>query len=172
MSIKSLFAKLLIGIVPFLSGCSNLPIEVPIDLSKEGDTVEFEAVITKADNYDFMLRFYTPQWENTTAYKEERHALDFFVGGRNHREGQIVPIHIMIYKINKDDKELISDKTYDTKGDSGLALRDTGNFIFRRFAFRDFERGKYLIRVENINGFEFMKNKRSAVSLLKYRRKY
>jgi hypothetical protein len=166
MSIKSLFAKLLIGIVPFLSGCSNLPIEVPIDLSKEGDTVEFEAVITKADNYQFMLRLYKPQWENTTAYKEERRALGFFVGDGN-KDGQIVPIRVMIYKINKEDKELLSDKTYDTKGDDGL----TGDFLFRRIISYDFNKGKYFIRVENIKGFEFMKNKRSTINLLKHRRK-
>jgi hypothetical protein len=172
MSIKSLFAKLLIGIVPFLSGCSNLPIEVPIDLSKDGDTVEFEAVITKADNYDFMLHFYTPKRENNpTTYKEEYNALYDFVGHGYNIGSQIIPIRVMIYKITKNDKELISDKTYDTKNQDGLAFKDTGDFLFRWITFRDFEKGKYFIRVENIKGFEFMKNKHSAVSLLKYKQK-
>jgi hypothetical protein len=171
MSIKSLFVKLLIGIVPFLSGCSNLPIEVPIDLSKEGDTVEFEAVITKADNYDFMLHFYMPQWENTTAYKEAFRALYDFVGHGDDISSQIVPIRVMIYKINKEDKELLRDEVYDTRGALGGTLGETNNYRFRRVTFCDLERGKYFIKVENIKGFEFMKNKRSTISLLKYKQK-
>jgi hypothetical protein len=190
MNIKSLFAKLLVGIIPFISGCaSNLPIEVPIDLSKEGDTVEFEAVITKADYYQFMLHFYTPQRRNDPAYKEEYNvlydALSSFVGKGSYKThiddtgkkvyiydtGQIIPIRVMIYKINRESKELISDKIYDTRGNNGLAFRDTGDFIFRRITSYDFEKGRYFIKVENMKGFEFMNNKRSTMNLLKYRQK-
>lgn len=189
MNIKSLFAKLLIGIVPFITGCSNLPVKVPIDLSKEGDSVEFEAVITKADRYQFMLYFYLPkwgkdpEWKKTPEYQEYKKELDAlydFVGDSHYNiaqrkhvyTGQIIPIHVTIYKINKDDKELISDEIYNTQGYDGLALRDTGDYRFRWFASYNFKRGRYLIRAENIKGFEFMKNRRSEISLLKYRRKY
>jgi hypothetical protein len=110
MNIKSLFAKLLIGIVPFITGCSNLPVKVPIDLSKEGDSVEFEAVITKTDDYEFMLYFYLPKfpkWENDPAWKKtpeyqeydkEFDALRDFVGRytRDKYTGQIIPILVTI----------------------------------------------------------------------------
>jgi hypothetical protein len=189
MNIKSLFVKLLIGIVPFITGCSNLPVKVPIDLSKEGDTVEFEAIITKADHYQFMLYFYfsqrekdpewksNPEWKKTPAYQEykkEFDALYDFVGTyeRGKYTGQTIPIRLMIYKINKKDRELISDEIYDRKIENALVMNSTGYlYRFRWFASYDFERGKYLIRVENIKGFEFMKNRRSDVVLLRYRPK-
>jgi hypothetical protein len=168
MNIKNTLLAI-VGFIPFLSGCSNLPLEVPIDLSRAGNVVEFEAVAS--DDYFAMaeIRFYMPDYVTKNPKEEpeimrQRHEIQDFVGNwayeKDKRTGEVVPLNISIHKLTKTDKELIFDETFDTKGEDGL-LR--GDRLLRTIKGYPLKKGKYLVRIETLKDIEFLKDKKCTI---------
>jgi len=175
------------------------PVTVPIDLSEKGSIAELEITIKKAENYDFLLlfarpdfdKFYPKGWESkikvdgglAKLYPEESKKLKLELGelykftgdgsyyakdGSPSKIGEIVPLRITVYKINKEGKELVSETTYESKAIVGY----DNDYNERRVGYQSFEKGRYLIRVENLKGFEFMRGKENRFYFGKFGRKY
>ncbi|MDR3345792.1 MAG: DUF5625 family protein [Campylobacteraceae bacterium] len=168
MNIKNTLLAI-VGFIPFLSGCSNLPLEVPIDLSKAGNVVEFEAVVT-SDNYTAnpTLLFYVPDYVTknpqgeTEVMRQRREVYDFLGESQwkqNGKIGEVFPIHLSIHKLTKTGKELIVDKVIETKGNDG----GWGGQYTRRLGWYELNKGKYIVRFETLKDIEFLRDKKCTI---------
>jgi hypothetical protein len=176
MNIKNTLLAI-IGFIPFLSGCSNLPLEVPINLSKAGNVVEFEAVVT-SDNYTAnpTLLFYVPDYvtknpQGETEVSKQVNEMLVFVGEwayeKDERTGEVVPVHISIHKLTKTGKELIVDEVIETKGNDGYrgGQRDGlwGGSYKRGLGWYELNKGKYIVRFETLKDIEFLRDKKCTI---------
>jgi hypothetical protein len=168
MNIKNTLLAI-VGFIPFLSGCSSLPLEVPIDLSKAGNVVEFEAVVT-SDNYTAnpTLLFYVPDYvtknpQGETEVSKQINEMLVFLGEwayeKDERTGEVVPIHISIHKLTKTGKELIVDEVIETKGKDSL----WGGQLTRRLGWYELNKGKYIVRFETLKDIEFLRDKKCTI---------
>jgi len=146
-----LFLRVVGGWSPF----DETPITVPIDLSKAGNVVEIKLNVWEELHYRFSLKFSRKDSREDNGVDAKK--LDEFLGYSIYDPktkvetitGTPVSIKVTIYKMDdKDTRSLILDQTYITKG------RDSWwNYVARKFGAIDLPRGTYLIRVENLEGF-------------------
>jgi hypothetical protein len=132
------------------------PITVPIDLSKAGNVVEIKLNVWEELHYRFSLKFSRKDSREDNGVDAKK--LDEFLGYSIYDTktkvetitGTPVPIKVTIYKIDdKNTRSLMLDETYITKG------RDSWwDYVARKFGAIDLPRGTYLIRVENLEGFQ------------------
>lgn len=174
------------------------PISVPIDLSQAGSVVEMDVRIKETWGHDFLLDFvYKADGSVNIDAKKVRKFLgfnsydphdgvklrhgDYEQAKRNlgdlidetyDCDGTIVPIKLTIHQINKDNtKKLIVDKLYMTKGDGGGGWNGgAGSAISRDIESISLDKGKYVIRVENIQAFSEMNGREVKFTILMGRR--
>ena len=78
-------------------------------------------------------------------------------------DGTTVPLHVTLYKIEKDGTEnILLDKKYMTKGENAGGRRD--------FVYISLHEGRYRIKVKNIEGFSELKGVRTGFYLTQTRR--
>ena len=156
------------------------PIEVPINLSKAGSTIDIEIRVKERGAYYFALEFlstdevkngirdvniakkiagcnsydsHTGEQRRICNYKSAKNQLGSLIDETYNSDGTIIPIKLTLFQIlNDGTKRLIEDKVYQTKG-SYSNTRDFERLIL--------EKGKYSIRVENIKSILEMKNRKA-----------
>ena len=154
------------------------PIRLPIDLSKAGSVVEIEVRVTEYGAYYFSLEFlytdktkdgirdakiarkiagynaYRPSGEQSRHYTLELAKQDSgsLIDETYNLDGTTIPIRLTFSQIEKDgSRKLIKDEIYQTRG--------AGSNLEREFEKFFLDKGKYSIRVENIEGISEMKNR-------------
>jgi hypothetical protein len=134
--------------------------EVPIDLSKNGSVTEFTVNIHEAHgSYEIYLIFSLPKGKKSI---EDIKELKKFLGLRSEsgavRNGTTIPLKVNIYKLEGKKRVFIEEEIYETKENSGGYISDTYNILERDIDFYILKRGKYLIRIEALDGFEYLKD--------------
>jgi len=134
------------------------PITVPIDLSKAGNTAEIKMRVKNEWNYQCCLLFYYTFPE----HHEIDNFIENFVGTTKYRtdsglpiySGTSVPIKLSIYKIDRKKKQLLSLHTYLTIASiASGGNNSTGYYLQRLVQTFKFEKGKYILKIENLKGF-------------------
>lgn len=157
------------------------PIRIPINLSKVGSVAETEVRVEEKGAYYFSLWFlYTDEIKNgirdskiarkiagynsydpSTGKQFGHYTFEFvkkdsggLIDETCNLDGTTIPIRLTFSKIEKDgSRKLIKDEIYQTKG--------AGSNLEREFEKLMLEKGKYSIRVENIDGISEMKNRQA-----------
>lgn len=156
------------------------PICIPIDLSKAGNAVETEVRVEEKGAYYFTLEFlytdeikngirdskiarkiagynaYRPSGEQSRHYTLELAKKDSggLIDETYNLDGITISLRLTFSKIEKDgSRKLIKDERYQTRG--------SGSNLEREFEKLMLEKGKYSIRIENINGVLEMKNRQA-----------
>ncbi len=167
------------------------PISIPIDLSEAESVAETEVRVEEKGAYYFSLEFlYTDEMKDGirdsdvarkiagyNAYRpngmQSRHytleqakripvkkgsdivfITNKIIDDNYNLDGTTIPIRLIFSKLEKNgSKKLIKNEIYQTKG--------AGSNLEREFEKLMLEKGKYSIRVENINGVLEMKNRKA-----------
>ena len=170
-----------------------VPLQVPIDLSKKGVIVDREFKVKETRGYVMEFRLLSADMKKNdyheatkaqkflgyTAYspydgkqlrfptydfaKEDLAMGGVFIDESYNVDGTIVSLHVILHKIEKDGrKKVILDKTYITKGhnDGGLS---------RSFGYGSLDKGKYSIKVKNIEGFSELKGVETSFKIVRNR---
>ncbi len=149
MKMCSVFRALWLGAVCGLtalgSGCVEIlapvHVEIPLDLSKAGNTVEAEFRTWVEDIYSLELEFLS-----LTGDAIHSKELNGYLRDKGDKGGTIIPLHISIWKISGKDREIVHDMIVFTEGVSGETLealqRDVTSFSLCP--------GKYQISVTNL----------------------
>ena len=148
----------------------NTPIKIPIDLSKAGSVVEVKMRAWGKVHYkvDLDFIFKSHKEDNGTDYKK----LFNILGDRTYdprtgvttKTGAEIPIKLTIYKLDhRDARTAIFDESFITKGRDYWGSRDMGR-VLSAFSL---EHGKFIIRVENLEGFQELADRK--VNLTIYR---
>lgn len=168
-----------------------VPLRVPIDLSKKGVIVDREFKVKDKRGYVMKFKLlgnnkkndyheakkarkfigytsYNPYDGKQVAFSDYDFAKSDLAGGgvsidENYNlDGTIVPLHVILYKIEKDGrKKVILDKEYITKGGSGG--------LDREFEYIFLDEGKYSIKVKNIEGFSELKGVKTSFRIVRNR---
>ena len=146
------------------------PITVPIDLSKVGSTVEIKMIVKDEWNYQCCLLFYYTFPE----HHEIDNFIENFVGTTKYRtdsgspiySGTPVPIKLSIYKIDNKKKQLLSSHTYLTIASiASGGNNSTGYYLQRLIHTFKFEKGKYILKIENLKGFSRLQDSKVQFSI-------
>lgn len=163
------FIRVVGGWSPF----DKTPITVPIDLSKAGNVVEIKLNVWEKLRYIFSLKFSRKDSREDKGVDTKK--LDEFLGYSIYDPktkvetitGTPVSIKVTIYKM--DDKNTSSpmlDETYITKG------RDYWlDYVAREFGAITLPRGTYLVRVENLDGFQELADRKVNFAIYRPRTK-
>jgi hypothetical protein len=133
--------------------------EVPIDLSKNGSVTEFTVNIHEAHgSYRIYLIF---SMEKEKRSKQNVEELEKFIGLATEsgaaKNGTTIPIKVNIYRLEGKNRVFIREEIYETKGiNSGYSTYSTP-ILIRNIDFYNLKRGKYLIVIEALDGFEYLK---------------
>lgn len=137
--------------------------EVPIDLSKAGTTAEIEQKILFKDRYELYLRFFPSSTDNDSNEREWEY-LNSLIGSWRHGVGQIIPVKLLVIKLEGKKEKILIDKEYFTKNMRGINT----NSISRRLTVLHLEPGKYKIKIENQKDFPELSNVRVLLKVCYY----
>jgi hypothetical protein len=133
--------------------------EVPIDLSTNGSVTEFTVRIHEAnDAFAMELIFGLPEDKRSA---EDIKKLKFFLGSgakpdnNTDKYDTVIPLKVNIYRLAGKNRVFEEEEIYETKGNRGGYLDGE---MERDIDFYILKRGKYLIRIETLEGFEYLKD--------------
>ncbi len=169
------------------------PISVPIDLSKAGSVVETEVRIDDdSHNYIFSLHFFyiNPKEDGKVDakkvlkfagfnaydpfngkqigygdYEQAKRNLGDLIDETYNCDGTVVPIQLTIYQLGENNsRTLVIDKSFFSKGYNG----GSGKYSSREFAAIDLAKGRYLVKVQSINGFVELRDRKVELFINKF----
>lgn len=150
MKMCSVFRALWLGAVCGLaalgSGCAPLlapvHVEIPLDLSKVGNTAEAEFRTWVEDRYLLQMKIFSPTgnaWEDTV--------LDSYLGGFDARKpGTNIPFHITVTKGRGKKEKVEYDQDVSTSGINGANRRA----FYRTVDIIRLRPGRHRIRITNL----------------------
>jgi len=131
--------------------------EVPIDLSTNGSITEFTVRIHEAhDTFEMELIFGLPEDKRSA---EDIEKFKRFVSLNNETgaagDGTVIPLKVNIYRLAGKKRIFVKEEIYETKGNNGGYYN---NKMERSVGYLGLYRGKYLIKIETLEGFEYLKD--------------
>jgi hypothetical protein len=145
----------------------NMSKEVPIDLSINGSVTEFAVRAHYDDSYVLSLVFGLPDdRENTQEEKDLKKFVGNYDSVYEDRTGTMVPLKVNIYRLEGKNRVLVKEEIYKTRGSDGGAIGSVE--MYREINSFKLWHGKYLIKIETLEGFEYLKDITTTVSFVKY----
>ena len=149
MNLKLILRKIIIaiGIASISSGCRPVlfpvNISLPVDLSRDGSTSDQEINLLFDDNYEIELQFHS----STNWAPGDKKLINYLGGESGNLSGVVIPVQIIIVKINDKNKKIIIDKLFKTKGISGIGEKS----IIRKISAVQLNSGIYHVKIINKN---------------------